>query len=104
MTEAIEPTDVFNRLHKAINDLDVAIEERLGEESAMKAFAERVDFAKYLQTKYADYDTCVAYHALINSTPTTEPMPGRAAVTKQDFPGEDSAETFIRNLRRKFNV
>lgn len=104
MTEAIQPQDVFNRLRAAINDLDVVIEERLGEDAAMEAFAERVDFAKQLQTKYPDYDTYAAYHALINSTPTSEPLPGRVAVTKQDFPGEDSAETFIRNLRRKFNV
>ncbi len=54
-------------------------------------YDECVSFAKKLLEKYPDARKYKLLHLLIGSTPSDD-------VTKFDFPGEDSIETFIRSL------
>ena len=84
-------------------EIDSEIERQKGEQVAMVAYEELNAFARKLQEKYpTTYDQYFAYHALIGSSVTSDKVPGRVAVTKQDFRGEDSVVLFMENHRKKW--
>lgn len=51
------------------------------------------NFTAHLREKYPDYNIRRAYHVLIGST-----MDPDADIIEEDFPGEDSVESFLQNL------
>src|SRR3989338_6180878 len=96
---------LFDRIKALADEISTKIEKGFGEEAATNFFKDGLRFAQELARKHPDtFDLYASYHVLTHSSPPYEAVPGRRAVTRGDFPGEDSVEKFLENHRRQYNV